>query len=186
MLLLAAASTQVGQTTTYARDLSSHTLGVTQESGPAASSLDSIPTVTVPTTQPVSVPTVSVPRPTAVPRATIRPHRHTHHHARVRAKKPAPAVKKRPVSGRWITAYLTSYCPGSAGWLSSSGIPVFYGMLANNYYPFGTHVYMPVLGITGVVEDHLGAFPTWNHFDVWSPTCYGTPTGYFPVAIQTR
>ena len=108
-----------------------------------------------------------------------------HRHKQVKAKKTAPAVKKQPVAGQWITAYLTSYCPGSAGWLSSSGMPVFYGMLANNFYPFGTHVYMPVLGITGVVEDHLGGFPSWNHFDVWSPTCYGTPTGYFPVAVQT-
>jgi hypothetical protein len=110
-----------------------------------------------------------------------RPHRHK----RVKAKKPAPAAKKQTVSGQWITAYLTSYCPGSAGWLSSSGMTVFYGMLANNYYPFGTHVYMPVLGITGIVEDHLGGFASWNHFDVWSPTCYGTPTGFFPVAVQT-
>jgi hypothetical protein len=141
----------------------------------------SIPTVTLPTTQPLSVPTVSIPRPTAVPTPMPRPHRHK----QVKAKKPAPAAKKQTVSGQWITAYLTSYCPGSAGWLSSSGMTVFYGMLANNYYPFGTHVYVPVLGITGIVEDHLGGFASWNHFDVWSPTCYGTPTGFFPVAVQT-
>jgi hypothetical protein len=116
-----------------------------------------------------------------VPTATPRPHRHK----QAKAKKTAPEAKKQPAAGQWITAYLTSYCPGSAGWLSSSGMPVFYGMLANNFYPFGTHVYMPVLGITGVVEDHLGGFASWNHFDVWSPTCYGTPTGYFPVAVQT-
>jgi hypothetical protein len=182
VLLLAAASTQAGQATTYARDLGSSTRGVIQEAGPALTSPVSIPTVTLPTTQPVSVPTVSVPKPTAVPTAKPPPQRHK----QVKAKKPAAAVKKQTVAGQWITAYLTSYCPGSAGWLSSSGMPVFYGMLANNYYPFGTHVYMPVLGITGVVEDHLGAFSTWNHFDVWSPTCYGTPTGYFPVAVQTR
>ena len=82
----------------------------------------------------------------------------------------------------WIWAYLTSYCPGSAGWLSSSGRAVFYGMLANNFYAFGTHVYIPVLGMTGVVEDRQGDY-TWNHFDVWSPSCYSTPTGYFRVAV---
>jgi hypothetical protein len=185
---LAAASTQAGQATTYARDLSSSTRGATRDSGPVATSPVFIPTVTVPTTQPISVPTVSVPKPTAVPTATPRPQ----HHKQVKAKKPArsakkaaPAAKKQPVAGQWITAFLTSYCPGSAGWLSSSGMTVFYGMLANNYYPFGTRVYMPVLGITGVVEDHVGSFSAWNHFDVWSPTCYGTPTGYFPVAVQT-
>jgi hypothetical protein len=62
-------------------------------------------------------------------------------------------------------------------------MPVFYGMLANDYYAFGTRVYMPVLGITGVVEDRFGGFNSWNHFDVWSPVCYGTPTGWFKVAI---
>ncbi len=181
MLLLAVASTQVGQATTYARNLSSVATGATQEGGTGVSDPVSIPTVTLPTTQPLSVPTVSIPRPTTVPTPMPRPHRHK----RVKAKKPAPAAKKQTVSGQWITAYLTSYCPGSAGWLSSSGMTVFYGMLANNYYPFGTHVYMPVLGITGIVEDHLGGFASWNHFDVWSPTCYGTPTGFFPVAVQT-
>jgi hypothetical protein len=181
LLLLAVASTQVGQATTYARNLSSVATGATQEGGTGVSNPVSIPTVTLPTTQPLSVPTVSIPRPTAVPTPMPRPHRHK----QVKAKKPAPAAKKQTVSGQWITAYLTSYCPGSAGWLSSSGMTVFYGMLANNYYPFGTHVYMPVLGITGIVEDHLGGFASWNHFDVWSPTCYGTPTGFFPVAVQT-
>jgi hypothetical protein len=63
---------------------------------------------------------------------------------------------------------------------------VFYGMLANDYYAFGTRVYMPVLGITGVVEDRIGEFGAWNHFDVWSPICYSTPTGWFRVALQTR
>ncbi len=183
MLLFAVASTQVGQVTTYARDLSSVASGAIQENGTAVSSPVSIPTVTLPTTQPLLVPTVSLPRPTAVPTSTPMPRPHRHKHAS--AKKRVAAVKKPAVAGEWITAYLTSYCPGSAGWLSSSGLTVFYGMLANNYYPFGTHVYMPVLGITGVVEDHLGGFPSWNHFDVWSPTCYGTPTGYFRVAIQT-
>lgn len=183
MLLFAVASTQAGQATTYARDLSSVASGVIQESGTAVGTAVSIPTVTLPTTEPLSVPTVSVPKPTAVPTSTPMPR--PHHHKAAKPKKAAAAVKKQAETGQWITAYLTSYCPGSAGWLSSSGMTVFYGMLANNYYPFGTHVYMPVLGITGVVEDHLGGFPSWNHFDVWSPTCYGTPTGYFPVAIQT-
>jgi 3D (Asp-Asp-Asp) domain-containing protein len=64
-------------------------------------------------------------------------------------------------------------------------MPVFYGMLANDFYQFGTRVYIPVIGITGVVEDRIGSFSMWNHFDVWSPTCYGTPTGWYRVAIQT-
>jgi len=59
-------------------------------------------------------------------------------------------------------------------------------MLANNFYRFGTRVYIPVLGMTGVVEDRTGDFGMWNHFDVWSPTCYGTPTGWFKVAVQLR
>ena len=156
------------------------TRAVVQETGTPVSSPAAIPTVVVPTTEALTVPTVTVPRPTAVPTVVA-------HHARkvTRAKK-SVAPKKRAATGQWITAFLTSYCPGSAGWLSSSGRTVFYGMLANNYYPFGTRVYMPVLGITGIVEDHLGAFPAWNHFDVWSPTCYATPTGYYPVAVQTR
>lgn len=86
----------------------------------------------------------------------------------------------------WIMAYLTSYCPGSAGWVASSGRTVFYGMLANDYYAFGTRVWMPVLNMTGVVEDRSGAFGGWNYFDVWSPTCYSTPTGWFRVAIVNR
>jgi hypothetical protein len=82
----------------------------------------------------------------------------------------------------WILAYLTSYCPGSAGWVSSSGLTVFYGMLANDFYSFGTRVYIPVLGITGVVEDRE-ADASWNHFDVWSASCYSTPTGWYKVAV---
>lgn len=184
MLLLAVASTQAGVTTTYARDLSATTISVTQEGETGVASPVAIPTLTVPTPQTVSIPTVTVPQPTTVP--TVR-HREKRHKP-VKAKKRAVATRSKPhpAPQQWITAYLTSYCPGSAGWLSSSGMTVFYGMLANNYYPFGTHVYMPVLGITGIVEDHLGAFPSWNHFDVWSPTCYGTPTGYYPVAVQQR
>jgi hypothetical protein len=56
-------------------------------------------------------------------------------------------------------------------------------MLANNYYAFGTRVYLPVIGLTGVVLDRVGAGSFWNHFDVWSPVCYGTPTGWFRVAV---
>jgi hypothetical protein len=144
----------------------------------------SIPTVAVPETGVMVVPTLTLPQPTPVP-TRVKVHHKVKHatpkkHATVAKAKPTPAASQ------WITAYLTSYCPGSAGWLSSSGMPVFYGMLANNYYPFGTRVYMPVLGITGVVEDHLGSFDVWNHFDVWSPTCYGTPTGYYPVAVVSQ
>lgn len=84
----------------------------------------------------------------------------------------------------WVWAYLTSYCPGTAGWISASGETVFYGMLANDYYPFGTHVYLPVLGLHGVVEDRFGGYRPWNDFDVWSPVCYSTPTGWFRVAVS--
>lgn len=125
----------------------------------------------VPASTPVPVPTVFLPRPTATPSPTPRPRRLT----RKPAKPPVPQQQ-------WIYAFLTSYCPGSAGWLSSSGIPVFYGMLANDFYPFGTRVYMPVIGMTGVVEDRTGSY-MWNHFDVWSPVCYSTPTGWYKVAV---
>ncbi len=162
-----------------------------------------VPTVSVPIMSPVLVPTVALPQPTVVLTATPTPTQKPRpkvlrRHPKV-AKHPAlkhSAVKHgavkhvqvpqvRQPKQQWVLAYLSSYCPGSAGGLSSSGIPVFYGMLANNYYPFGTHVYLPVLGITGVVEDHVGAFPSWYHFDVWSPVCYSTPTGYFRVAVQS-
>lgn len=63
---------------------------------------------------------------------------------------------------------------------------MFFGMLANDFYPYGTRVYIPVIGVTGVVEDRVGVFTVWNHFDVWSPVCYGTPTGYFRVAVLTK
>jgi hypothetical protein len=140
-----------------------------------------VPTVVLPQSAPISVPTVSLPQPTAT--ATPRP---TKTRVRKAIKHPPRKTPTPQPSGQWITAFLTSYCPGSAGWLSSSGLTVFYGMLANNYYPFGTHVYIPVIGLTGVVEDHLNAFAAWNQFDVWSPVCYSTPTGYYRVAIQGR
>lgn len=132
-----------------------------------------IPTLVLPRQTSVSVPTVTIPQPTATPRPATQ---HTH---RTQAKRHSAPPR------RWILAYLTSYCPGSAGWLSASGATVFYGMLANDYYPFGTHVYLPVIGITGVVLDRVGAYPSWNHFDVWSPVCGATPTGWFHVAILT-
>ena len=59
-------------------------------------------------------------------------------------------------------------------------------MLANNFYAFGTRVYIPVIGMTGVVEDHIGSGAAWNHFDVWSPVCYSTPTGYYRVSVLSR
>jgi hypothetical protein len=142
-----------------------------------------VPTVQVPVQTPIAVPTLSVPqpRPTVMPKPKPKPRpkakaHHSRRPSRTAAKSTAP-------SGQWITAYLTSYCPGSAGWLSSSGQQVFYGMLANNFYAFGTRVYIPVVGITGVVEDHIGMGAAWNHFDVWSPVCYSTPTGYFKVMV---
>jgi hypothetical protein len=141
-----------------------------------------VPTVTISGETPVPVPTVSIPQPTDTPVPPPPPKpklKKTKRHA----KKPAPQQVPR-VRQTWVWAYLTSYCPGSAGWLSSSGLPVFYGMLANDFYPFGTRVYLPVIGITGVVEDRLGAYVMWNHFDVWSAVCYSTPTGWFKVAVQ--
>jgi hypothetical protein len=168
LLLLIAASAQIAEASP----------GVERRSLQEASATPtpaSVPTVTLLRGTPVSIPTVTVrqpiPTPTATPKPKPRPKRTVKH----------PAVQQ--PSGTWIWAYLTSYCPGSAGWLSSSGMPVFYGMLANNFYRFGTRVYLPVLGIVGVVEDHLGGYPAWNHFDVWSPVCYGTPTGYFRVEV---
>jgi hypothetical protein len=180
LLVLAVASTQVVHLT-YAQDLSSSPTAAAQDESSPTPAVE-IPTMTIPQPPSVSVPTVTIPQPTPVPTATPRPR----HHRAVRVQPKATPTPTAAPQGQWITAYLTSYCPASAGWLSSSGVPVFYGMLANNFYPFGTHVYIPVLGITGVVMDHLGGFPAWNHFDVWSPTCYSTPTGYFPVAVQSR
>jgi hypothetical protein len=183
-LLIAATGVQLFQAQT----------GATLAAGRVAARADvpvvtttAVPTVAIPQATPLSVPTVSIPRPTATPTRTPRPTptrkakpKPVHHRPKPKAK-----PTQQPTS-QWITAFLTSYCPGSAGWLSSSGQTVFYGMLANNYYPFGTRVYIPVIGLTGVVEDHLSFGASWNHFDVWSPVCYSTPTGYYPVAILTR
>lgn len=134
-----------------------------------------VPTLVLPQQTSVSVPTVTLPQPTVTGRRIK-------HHAR-KFKRRIRAAHHAAPPQRWITAYLSSYCPGSAGWLSASGQTVFYGMLANDFYPFGTRVYMPVIGITGVVLDRVAAYPTWNHFDVWSPVCFGTPTGWFRVAV---
>lgn len=139
------------------------------------------PTVTIFQSTPVAVPTVVIPQ--ATPTTTPKP---VHHSVRVRHhRRHAKKLTRRLAPARhytWIWAYLTSYCPGSAGWIASSGARVFYGMLANDYYAFGTQVYMPVVGITGVVEDRQGDGSS-NHFDVWSPVCYSTPTGWFKVAV---
>jgi len=196
LLLMMAASTQVVQAKSYTQRLHqpapSSDQGLTP--GPAPASPVAVPTVSVPSANPVLVPTVALPRPTVVITATPKPRPKVHHRHPKAAKHPAvkhSTVKHvqvpqvRQPKQQWVLAYLSSYCPGSAGGVSSSGLPVFYGMLANNYYPFGTHVYLPVLGITGIVEDHVGAFPSWYHFDVWSPVCYSTPTGYFRVAVQS-
>lgn len=141
-----------------------------------------IPTVTIPHSPSVTVPTVTIPQPTATPRPTPIPAAHSRRHRRARITRKVAA--KRAPPEEWIWAYLTSYCPASAGWLASSGQSVYYGMLANDYYAFGTRVFLPVLGITGVVEDRVGAYISWNHFDVWSPVCYSTPTGWFRVAVE--
>ncbi|HEX8918197.1 MAG TPA: hypothetical protein VF898_06820 [Chloroflexota bacterium] len=143
----------------------------------------SIPTVQIPESTPVSVPTLTLPQPTSTPTPTVVPR---HKVKRVpKHRRPAPVKRPTAIPQQWIWAYLTSYCPASAGSMSSNGSQVFYGMLANNYYPYGTHVYLPVLGITGVVEDRIGSMALWNHFDVWSPVCYSTPTGWFRVAVRT-
>jgi len=198
LLLMVAASTQVAQAKSYTQRLHqpapSSDQGLTPGVVAAPASPVAVPTVSVPSVNPVMVPTVALPQPTVVITATPKPRPKVHRRHPTVAKH--PAAKRRVVKHaqvpqvrqpkqQWVLAYLSSYCPGSAGGVSSSGIPVFYGMLANNYYPFGTHVYLPVLGITGVVEDHVGAFPSWYHFDVWSPVCYSTPTGYFRVAVQS-
>ncbi len=200
---MVAASTQVAQAKSYTQRLHqpapSSDQGLTPGVVPAPATPVIVPTVSVPGVNPVVVPTVTLPQPTAVLTATPKPRPRVHQrhpkvtkhqalkHSAVKhsAVKHVQVPQVRQPKQQWVLAYLSSYCPGSAGNLSASGIPVFYGMLANDFYPFGTHVYLPVLGITGVVEDHVGAFPTWYHFDVWSPVCYSTPTGYFRVAIQS-
>ncbi len=195
---MVAASTQVAQAKSYTQQQNQPAPASDQELtpgvAPTAASTVVVPTVSVPRMGPVVVPTVALPRPTVVITATPKPRAKVHHRHPKAAKHPAAkrhVVKHAQVpqvrqpKQQWVLAYLSSYCPGSAGGVSSSGLPVFYGMLANNYYPFGTHVYLPVLGITGIVEDHVGAFPSWYHFDVWSPVCYSTPTGYFRVAVQS-
>lgn len=200
LLAVLVASTQLAPAT--ADRLARHglVLADTEVQPTATATLVTIPTVIVPTSHPVFIPTVTVPQPTPTPTATaaptstptslptatptpvpilVPPHHHAkphHHPAQPRKQASPPTV--------WITAYLTSYCPGSAGWLASSGQTVFYGMLANDFYPFGTRVYIPVIGITGVVEDRIGAYNMWNHFDVWSPVCYSTPTGWYKVAVM--
>jgi hypothetical protein len=169
LLLCVVAGTQV------ARAAPEETRQVHQELVTATPTSISVPTVTVFRAAPVFVPTVVIPKPTATPAPT-----HVTKKKTVKRKPVRRAVVRPRLT--WILAYLTSYCPGSAGWLSSSGYTVFYGMLANNYYRFGTRVYIPVIGMTGVVLDHVGD-DTWNHFDVWSAVCYSTPTGYFKVGI---
>jgi len=154
----------------------SHTMG--GASTPTATSV-AVPTVSVPPGNGASVPTVVIPpKPTATPTHVKKPatHKKPSHHKKQKQHQPSKP------SGTWIEAFLTSYCPGSAGWISSSGMTVFYGMLANDYYQFGTKVYLPVLGITGVVEDRMG-FVGWDYFDVWSPVCYSTPTGWYKVEV---
>lgn len=174
MLLIFVASTQMVQAhpaTRHAPDKANQVGGVVQATS-TPTPVD-LPTVSVPQA-PVAIPTVVIPAPT--PTATPKP-KVKHRPKKVKVKKAVPDQE-------WIWAFLTSYCPGSAGWISSSGLPVHYGMLANDFYPFGTRVFLPVLGITGVVQDRIGSFLSWNHFDVWSPVCYGTPTGWFKVAVQ--
>lgn len=183
LLLVLVASTQVAQAQTETKRPSRETsadhqlaTAIPVDQSVAAPPV-AIPTLVLPQQTSVSVPTVTLPQPTATPRPiTHHPYKHKHTR-RVQVKRHIAPPE------RWIVAYLTSYCPGSAGWLSASGQTVFYGMLANDYFPFGTHVYLPVIGITGVVLDRVGAYPSWNHFDVWSPVCYATPTGWFRVAV---
>lgn len=155
----------------------------------APASTLTVPTVSVSQSTPVDVPTVTLPQPTLTPTSTPRPvnkpvkkHRTKKHPTKKHRPPQAKPTSTPKVRQTWFQAYLTSYCPGSAGWVSASGTPVYYGMLANNYYAYGTRVYIPVLGITGVVEDRQADY-SWNHFDVWSASCYSTPTGWFKVAV---
>jgi hypothetical protein len=173
LLLVLAASAQVA----HAQAASSAERAAQVENATATATAQAVPTVQILRPTPVTVPTVTVLQP---PSHVAKPK----HKAKPKLK-PTRSTSVAAVNGQWITAFLTSYCPGSAGWLSSSGHSVFYGMLANNYYAFGTRVYMPVIGMTGVVEDHMGYGSAWNQFDVWSPVCYSTPTGYFRVAVLT-
>lgn len=174
LLLAVVAGTQAAHASSHA-----HSPSKDASASATASTTPLVPTVTILQSKPGSVPTVTIPQPTPKPTATpkARPRKIKTHQKRPTA----PAARK--VQYTWILAYLTSYCPGSAGWLASSGQTVFYGMLANNYYNFGTRVFLPVIGMTGVVEDRLGAFASWNHFDVWSAVCYSTPTGWFRVGV---
>ncbi|MGH2448725.1 MAG: hypothetical protein ACRDFS_09025, partial [Chloroflexota bacterium] len=144
-----------------------------------------VPTVVVPQAGPAVIPTLVIPA-TPVPKPLKAKHttHHVSHHPAHRKARHRAHSRPRTPRRQWVVAYLTSYCPGSAGSISASGLPVHFGMLANDFYAFGTHVYMPVLGMTGSVEDRDGDTGGWNHFDVWSAVCYSTPTGYFKVAIQ--
>jgi hypothetical protein len=180
LLFLLVASTQIAQAQTSARTQVSrhHVMRALDE----PTQIPAVPTVEVPDGPALAIPTVVVPRP-APPHPKKKPAKNPNKNAGKKPTKTASSGPARSANQTWIWAYLTSYCPGSAGLISSSGLPVFYGMLANSYYPFGTRVYIPVIGIVGVVEDRAGDY-TWNHFDVWSPVCYGTPTGWFKVAIQ--
>ena len=172
MLLAVVASAQVAQAQAAP---SAHRVSAASAQAAGTASPQPVPTVDIPSSTSVAVPTVTILH--NVPTPVAKPKHKTKHKSR-----PSSSTSV-SVNGQWITAFLTSYCPGSAGWLSSSGRSVFYGMLANNYYAFGTRVYMPVIGITGVVEDHMGFGSAWNQFDVWSPVCYSTPTGYYKVAV---
>lgn len=170
-----AASAQVAQA--HAASSAGRAAADSAQAANATATAQPVPTVQILSPTSVTVPTVTVlqqPSHAAKPKHKAKP-----------KTKPARSTSPVAVNGQWITAFLTSYCPGSAGWLSSSGHSVFYGMLANNYYAFGTRVYLPVIGMTGVVEDHMGFGSAWNQFDVWSPVCYSTPTGYYRVAVLT-
>jgi hypothetical protein len=175
LLVLVMACTQVAQAAPRAEYSHAHRVAL-QDTTATTQTPGSVPTVAIVQSTPVSVPTVSIPVPTATATPKPKPKKHP-------AKSGKKPVTTDSLPGTWIWAFLTSYCPGSAGWLSSSGNTVFYGMLANDYYRFGTRVYIPVIGLIGVVEDRFGGTSTWNHFDVWSGSCYSTPTGYFKVKV---
>ncbi len=172
VLVLVAACTQVALAEPHVA--LSHAQATSHQAAPTSTPVP-VPTVAIVSSTPVTVPTVTIPRPKPTP--TPKPKK-----PKTKPKANTKALSPARVPGTWIWAYLTSYCPGSAGWLSSSGAPVFYGMLANDFYRFGTRVYIPIIGIVGVVEDHVGDY-SWNHFDVWSAVCYSTPTGYFKVKV---
>src|SRR5947209_1807243 len=105
-VIIIAASAQIAQAQTQAHQPSAHALHV-QAAATTTALPFPVPTVAVPRNTPIAVPTLTIPHPTRKPRKHSKP---AHHQAHAT---PTPVTPR----GVWITAFLTSYCPGSAGWL---------------------------------------------------------------------